>query len=314
MSDYQQLFILGAPRSGTTFLSSLLKHEFYGNPFESQFIIKYQIKARDMDLSNQSVFNNIVQGILKERAVAQYVTQLDIDAFYDSLNGDMTYYEIVNRICLLVNVESSDLNDITGVHAWADKTPHYLENLDEIVRLFPDARFIYIVRDGRDVALSLLKKPWGPNNIYSCAQLWKRYNEKFTGLINDLEQDNRLLKLRYEDLSSDIEQTIKSIFGFLQIPVSDDKISHLSATLINSNYDKWMTQMSPRQIKIFEAVAHNTLTRFDYRLHAKPGKISPVSAFFYKLHNKTVWLMHMFKLNIIDGLRIRFFGKERFVD
>src|SRR6478672_851702 len=50
-----------------------------------------------------------------------------------------------------------------GKPRYADKTPHYVSHLPELAARFPEAQFVHVVRDGRDVALSLLEVPWGPD-------------------------------------------------------------------------------------------------------------------------------------------------------
>src|SRR5919112_1006367 len=61
-----------------------------------------------------------------------------------------------------------------GKPRWADKTPHYVHHIDHLLRVWPRARFVVLVRDGRDVALSLRRMPFGPNNAWAAAQWWAR--------------------------------------------------------------------------------------------------------------------------------------------
>src|SRR4051794_37604907 len=61
-----------------------------------------------------------------------------------------------------------------GKPRWGDKTPHYVHHVDALVELWPDARFVVLVRDGRDVAVSVRPLPFGPNNAWAAAQWWAR--------------------------------------------------------------------------------------------------------------------------------------------
>src|SRR5258708_5191931 len=54
-----------------------------------------------------------------------------------------------------------------GKPGWGDKTPYYIGHIDELRRVFPEARIVNLVRDGRDVALSLLRVPFGPANVWA---------------------------------------------------------------------------------------------------------------------------------------------------
>ena len=56
---------------------------------------------------------------------------------------------------------------------WGDKTPGYVKSMREIQAYLPEARFIHLIRDGRDVALSVLKQTWGPQSIEAAAEKWR---------------------------------------------------------------------------------------------------------------------------------------------
>ena len=61
-----------------------------------------------------------------------------------------------------------------GKPRWGDKTPHYVHHVDRLLGIWPQARVVILVRDGRDVALSLKRMPFGPNNAWAAAQWWAR--------------------------------------------------------------------------------------------------------------------------------------------
>lgn len=188
-----QIFILGAPRSGTTFLSGLLRFTRYGRPVESHFITKYYRKLEIYgDLSKKRNFEKLLNDILSERPVQQWKIKLDLNEFYKKISPNLTYGNIVDNLLL-------KRPNLSSLDSWGDKTPHYLGNVEDIVELFPNAKFIYIIRDGRDVALSLLRKPWGPANTIACAKYWSELNRK-SSTIETLEKNGQLLKINYEKL------------------------------------------------------------------------------------------------------------------
>jgi sulfotransferase family protein len=57
---------------------------------------------------------------------------------------------------------------------WGDKRPMYLQQLDVVMRLFPDAQIVHIVRDGRDCAASLKEMPWYSGGVYQAIANWNR--------------------------------------------------------------------------------------------------------------------------------------------
>ena len=77
--SYEQLFVVGAPRSGTTYLSGLLEDTRFGTPIEPHFITKYHDRLdRYGDLQQAANFAHLIRDISRERPVMQW--QLDLDA------------------------------------------------------------------------------------------------------------------------------------------------------------------------------------------------------------------------------------------
>jgi hypothetical protein len=302
-----QVFILGAPRSGTTFLASLLSYTKYGPPFETQFITKYFKRLhRYGDLSEKDNFKRLLKDVFRERAVMQWGLDVDPDSFYQELNEDFSYASIVDALCL-------KRNHSLGFADWGDKTPHYLGDFNIINSMFPKAKYIYIVRDGRDVALSLLQKNWGPNNVFACSDYWNKLNIEKPE-FRKLESDGRLMTLKYEDLLDHTERYVSEIYNYLGEDIDSATIKNISSTVQAGNYYKWKTKLSPYQIKIFEMVSANTLRRFGYETSHTEGGLNPVTKVMYILHDKLLYWKFLFEANLIDGFKIKFLGKEPFAD
>jgi hypothetical protein len=304
-SEAKQLFILGAPRSGTTFLASLLSKTRFGSPFETHFIPKYYKKLNKIgDLNDFKNFQLLLNRILRERPVMQWRLRINSKEFYESFNGDVTYPKIVNKLCAL--------NRSTEAICWGDKTPWYLGELDLINSMFPDAIYIYIVRDGRDVALSLLQKEWGPNNLYACARYWKNLNFQ-TELISELERNNQLIKIKYENLLDNPHDTLKSVLTFLKEEASDELLKFSLAKLKGNNKNKWVDRFSNFDRYVFESTASTTLQRFGYPVKYQEKNLPVLSVLFW-VHDKVKWSIFILKTNVIDGIKIKYFGKQPFSD
>ncbi len=224
------VFILGAPRSGTTFLASLLKKTRYGEPFETQFVLKYFHKLNDYgNLDDAGNLEKLIRDISAERAVMQWQLSLDANQLLAEMGGKFDYGTFVNAVCSKASQSGDD-------GFWGEKTPAYLADIDTIATLFPAAKFIYIVRDGRDVALSLLEKDWGPNNIYYCAKYWNELNTHH-GTITELKRTGRLIELKYENLMENFNENTVRVFDFLDHPYSELDLQALSATPIQNNFN-----------------------------------------------------------------------------
>lgn len=303
----QPIFILGAPRSGTTFLASLLENTPYGSPFETQFFIKYHRRLSLYgDITKENNLDKLLKDILSERAVMQWKLKISASSLINELADNFSYSDLINLICLKAANNNNRLN-------WGDKTPHYLGDIDTLTNLFPKAKYIYIVRDGRDVALSLLQKDWGPNNIYYCAHYWKNLNDKDHHL-DILEKNNQLFSVRYEDLIDNTNTITKSLYEYLELDIHSNDLAKKNKTTIKGNYGKWRHSLSAHQIKIFESIAADTLTKHDYETSWKQAKINPLFVFYYKVHHLLFRAKHLFIINIVDGIKIRFFNKEPFAE
>ncbi|MDQ3175479.1 MAG: sulfotransferase [Acidobacteriota bacterium] len=98
---------------------------------------------------------------------------------------------------------------------WGDKTPFYVRRMKLIQNLLPEARFVHIIRDGRDVALSNRGLWFGPNSIEEAAELWVSWIEEARDQSRHL---SHYLEIRYEDLLMDTETSLQRISEFIALP------------------------------------------------------------------------------------------------
>ena len=307
----ENLFVIGSPRSGTTFLASLLELTVYGEPFETQFILKYLDKLNEYgDIKQLSNLTLLISDIKKERAISQWQVDIFPADIKRQLGEVYTYKDVVDVICLtLMNSKNKSL--------WGDKTPHYILKLAQLVNLYPNAKYLYIVRDGRDVCLSLLKKPWGPNNIYSCARQWVQANSLSQHkIINELEQRGQLLKIKYETLVDFTESECKRIYEFLGEDINENKnqLDVIISKTISGNHSKWKKNMTLNEQKIYESVASDCLSLHGYEVKHADHKISRLLAMYYVFEDRLKFVKHLFVMNVIDGVKIKLLKKQPFND
>lgn len=306
MKNHEQLFIIGAPRSGTTYLASLLENSRFKTPIETHYIIKYKKKLDKYEpLSKQKNLSKLVNDISKERPVRQHNKNLDIIKANQQISSSNTYYQVVNEI-------NTALVDNQKNCCWGDKTPHYLRELETLIEMFPDAYYIFIVRDGRDVALSLLEKPWGPNNLLSCATYWRDLNEKFITHHRKIPEE-KLLFIKYEELISKLPEHINKIFEFINEEKETlDKVLKSFTEPKRNNSNKWKKKLSSKQQETFESQASSVLKWFDYECVYDNPRTPHAIIQYYKLHDRIMRYAFLLKHNIIDGAKIKLLGKQPF--
>jgi Sulfotransferase family len=106
---------------------------------------------------------------------------------------------------------------------WGEKTPRYLGQMTRIESALPEARFIHVVRDGRDVALSVLDRTVRDISAADVAERWRRKIEKARAAAPRLRH---YIEIRYEDLILDTEPTLRRISDFIALPWSASMLDY----------------------------------------------------------------------------------------
>jgi hypothetical protein len=171
-----------------------------------------------------------------------------------------------------------------GAVRWGDKTPIYASYLDLIHRIFPQAQFVHIIRDGRDVALSMLDK-WGQTelhvDLYFAARSWLRRIRQARRIGIQLGSE-LYYEMRYEHLVGDPEVELRSLCNFLsETYVPDMARPHLLGREriqlgsfheaireppSSSRTGRWRREMSLADQRLFQHVAGDLLIELGYDL------------------------------------------------
>jgi hypothetical protein len=172
---------------------------------------------------------------------------------------------------------------------WGDKNPGYISQIPLISQLLPQARFIHIVRDGRDVAVSLRKPPFDIVSVAEAAAFWRR--QVAAGVRSGrLLNDDRYMELRYEDLVQGPREVLGQVCAFCRITFEERMLefyeqnrqkemvpSHRLAwhqnTLQPVTQERmaiWKSEMSESDVFEFQFSSGDLLRRFDYELIPAP--------------------------------------------
>jgi hypothetical protein len=151
----------------------------------------------------------------------------------------------------------------------AERSAPHVQNLDLISEVYPDARFVHIIRDGRDVARSLVAQPWGPATVREAAEEWRT-----SVLAGRRARGAQYLEIRYEDLFADHEGRIRDLYDWLGLDVTDEAVAAgLEASDVVANADptdpraetgKWRRSFSRRDLRDFERIAGDLLAELGY--------------------------------------------------
>jgi hypothetical protein len=288
-------FVVGLTRSGTTLLRMMLDaHRELTIPPETHFVPDLIKVARDPAATPEKMLEPLVTnrtwgdfGIGDEemlewlRAVEPGDAGAAVRAFFEA------YAERI------------------GKPRWGDKTPAYMLSVQRIGRALEEARFIHLIRDGRDVALSqtaraINEQPPAPEQAARWVKRIRKSREQARVLAGP-----RYLEARYEDLVREPEQTLRRICEFIELDWDPGMLTyheraaqrleemagelrqegghakqeagyridnHMPTTRPPdpSKLDKWRREMNPADLTAYEQVAGEMLEDLGYELGGTP--------------------------------------------
>ena len=272
------LFAVGCPRSGTTLLQRMLDHHpQLAVANDSHFI---PLVIEDItDNTDPPLTPELVERV---RCYRRF-TRLGLSDVIvsEAAERSQTYREFVSTLY-------SEHGRLRGKPLAGEKTPDYVRYLPLLHTLFPWVRCIHIIRDGRDVALSTLewaredKGPgrfelWREEPVAVCA-LWWRWQ------VSTGRRDGKGLgpacyrEARYEDLVDRPEEILRGIAAFLELPFAPEMlVYHVGKTNFGAGLSAkkawlpptpglrdWRTQMTERDVELFEAISGDLLSALDY--------------------------------------------------
>jgi LPS sulfotransferase NodH len=221
MTANSPFFLIGVARSGTTLLSLMLdSHSRIAIPYESHFIVPYyRDRQRWSDLHDPARRIELVTSILREPAVRHWDQQLQLDEIdldrCTSLAGTVeAVFSAYARRC--------------GKEIWGDKTPSYTAEIHILNKLFPNARFVHIIRDGRDVARSLVEQWWGPNDFMTALRYWSETVSCARKMLQMLPED-RFVEVKFEDLVADPVREVRKVTDLLGVAFEPDMVNRYTA-------------------------------------------------------------------------------------
>ncbi len=282
MTAARPIFVVGCPRSGTTLLQLMLHaHRRIAIPPETRFVLTAYWQRREFgDLSRAE----------NRRRLARWIVDRPETRFGDlGLDGE----EMVRRITEGPGTLGSAFGTVLRAYAerfgkprWGDKRPAYVRNLDIILRLFPDAQIINVVRDGRACVASLKEMSWHTEDLYGTVAAWAR-------AVDDARRAARRLdatqwhQLRYEDLVADPRAELTAICEFLgeeydpamarpsavaDVAVPKFKTWHqrTRGPVTTQRVQSWQQRLTPEEIALCEAALGSRLRACGYDLVGAP--------------------------------------------
>ncbi len=157
---------------------------------------------------------------------------------------------------------------------WGNKNPQNSENMRKLLKLAPDAYFLIVIRDIRDICLSQQKK-WGRSSNV-CSNKW---NTRMINVVEDAKSAlaGHVLFIKFEDLIAETELVTKNVCDFIGVEWSDRMLEHhkyvtevvdgkinYGQPIKRSNTSKWTKALLPRKVKRIEEIAYRAMQQHGY--------------------------------------------------
>lgn len=285
-------FVVGMPRSGTKLLRDLLNRhsEVAIFPFESHcfpyFHKRFERYGDITQRKNFAKFHRDFCDTIFYRRMKTRGIEFDQEQWRARLQG-CEYRCVIQALFACYR-------DATGCRIVGDKTPDYITQIPLLSTLGSNARFIHIVRDPRDYALSM-QKAWG-KNVFRAAQRWKQQILKYEHDVGTFGVKH--IRVKYEDLLEAPEQSLRNLCDFLDIAFDAAMLSldapseNLGDTrgarhVVSHNVGKWKFQMDPAVVASLESIAGNLMQDLGYATGKFPGDrdVSAMSLLLYRIQD-----------------------------
>jgi hypothetical protein len=276
MAERAPFFIVGSGRSGTTLLRLLLSgHTRVHIPPETWFIISL-VKQLPLDehLSAYQV-QQAVQIITSHyRWPDLGIEASDLQRWAAELNAP--------RLRNVIDLVYDSILQNSGKSRLGDKTPPYIAIVPQLAALYPEARFIHLIRDGRDVAISYIELGYECRFYDGLRFEWIASMEKARSYRMS-EYADRILEIRYEELVAQPESSLRTICGFLgecfetqmlnqplrtdAVPTREAHIhTKLDRPLSSDATGNWRKKLSAIECFWMEACMHEYLAELGYEI------------------------------------------------
>jgi hypothetical protein len=273
-------FIIGAARSGNTLLRALLVgHSAISIPPESYVL---GTVVRKWGRLNFLDWQELVKSVVGEfESHPEFHTwQIELWPVYrDLLDVDSKERSLARILDAIYRFYSRQ--KYPGFLLWGDKTPLNTERIQCIDRVFPRARYIHMLRDGRDAASSAVEAGlFGGSTEAACRQWLKRVRNARE--MGSRVGSARYMELRYEDLVSKPYEAVEGVCGFLGIEFEEQMMEHsrsfeqmgdttslehhakVGQPVTTGSIGKWRERLGDEQVRTVEKMLRKHLPEYGY--------------------------------------------------
>ena len=268
-------FLVGCNRSGTTMMRGMFdSHPDLAVPPESYFVVPALRRASAYEAGGTLDVENFLADL---RANPSFRRNWELPAAALAALRDDPPPDTAAALLRLYTAYAAERDKTRA----ADKTPQHILHVELLARSFPQARFVHLVRDGRNVVPSLLEVPHGPTRFPDGVEYWRTRVLAGRRTGEQLGPE-RYREVRYEDLVADPEARLRELCEFLELAYDPAMLEYPARVgeLVAGTFDPrhhlgisraptstvrdWRTTMTDHDVQLFEAIAGDALDAFGY--------------------------------------------------
>jgi len=263
-------FLICSERSGSNFISRLLNaHPEICSP------------------APKHIFNPLLRNLYRYEPLKDKGRWKElVSDVINMMNVDFTYWKKVFSIEEIQdNVKTGDIKHLLDFlfesEALAHNKDHLFIKENKLYEFFPflllhypESKYVFLVRDPRDMALSWKKNPTHPGGVVAAARQWKEDQQQSLKNAQLLNLSKKVITVHYEELISNTEAVIKEVVEFLGLHFEEmmlnyynDELTQKNATLqpawenlsknvMTENFNKYRNELSEQEIKIIEKICY----------------------------------------------------------
>lgn len=293
MESAEPVFLLGPPRSGTSLLfkclclhpeTAWISNLMIRAPGFPQLAVLNRIPGRLRDHRRRSWFDDSGNAYVYGARRSLSRRLLPMPAEGEPL---LRHYGLTQPDRLRWMVE--EIRKYSGGRVFINKRIANNRRVRALLNAFPDARFVFLVRDGRAVAYSLARVHWWPDSLVwwyggtpaqweregrdpweVCARHWVEEVLAAEAGLELVPPANRL-DVRYEELTRQPNDTLQRVAGFAGLSPMRSWRDELDQLRFRDRGERWRAELSPEAIERISVIQQNDLARYGYSLASGAG-------------------------------------------
>jgi hypothetical protein len=275
----EPVFICGEGRSGTKLLRDIISKNSNLFALNTETYFAVENKFRNSGIYNSADYGQLVLRIFttmlarnKKQAEQMFKTQIYEDQiqqvtkdFLTKFPETLSFFECFNACALYLSQQNHK-------QRWVEKTPYHIYEIEKLINIFPNAKFIVVYRDPRAVIASWLKKDLD-KSILGLIWSWNKVTSRILSLQKSALR-SKIIFLSYETLIQEPETAVRAICKFLNEEFQSEM---LDVAVVNSKFEdnskkgfdlstleRWKNILSPNQITLIEFLTQQNRKSLNY--------------------------------------------------